>query len=102
MRKTKKLKEASAKYTARSTRARRTNSNRAAKVTLQDIDERIRQLPPEKLAVVYDFVSYLLARDLGDLNSVIDLSARGTMFASEAVLERDWNNPAEDKAWAHL
>ena len=29
-------------------------------VTITDIDERLRQLPPEKLIVVYDFVSYRL------------------------------------------
>ena len=29
-------------------------------------------------------------------------SSRLTMFASEAVLARDWNTPEEDKAWAHL
>lgn len=31
-------------------------------VTIAEIDERLRHLPPEKLTVVYDFVSYLLAR----------------------------------------
>lgn len=29
-------------------------------------------------------------------------SSRLTMFASEAVLRRDWNSPEEDEAWAHL
>ncbi len=32
-------------------------------VTLDQIDECLRQLPPEKLTVVYDFVSYLLERE---------------------------------------
>lgn len=29
-------------------------------------------------------------------------NARLTMFASEAVLRRDWDSPEEDEAWAHL
>jgi hypothetical protein len=29
-------------------------------------------------------------------------SSRLTMFASEAVLAREWNTPEEDEAWAHL
>ena len=66
--------------------------------TIDEIDQRIRQLPPEKLAVVSDFVSYLLEREL----SASEDDARATMFASEAVLRRDWDRPEEDAAWAHL
>jgi len=73
-----------------------------ASVTIAEIDARLRQLPPEKLPVVYDFVSYLLDRDVADLPAAADSSARATMFASEAVLRRDWNRPEEDAAWAHL
>jgi hypothetical protein len=29
-------------------------------------------------------------------------SSRLTMFASEAVLRREWDTPEEDEAWAHL
>ena len=71
-------------------------------VTIADIDERLRRLPPDKLAVVYDFVSYLLERDLADLLMDADTDARATMLASEAVLRRDWDRPEEDEAWAHL
>lgn len=71
-------------------------------VTIAEIDERLRQLPPEKLIVVYDFVSYLLERDIADLLSDADTDARATMLASEAVLRRDWDRPEEDAAWAHL
>ena len=73
-----------------------------ASVTIADIDERLRQLPPEKLPVVYDFVSYLLDRDVADLLAAGDSGARATMLASEAVLRRDWDRPEEDAAWAHL
>ena len=58
--------------------------------------------PPEKLVVVYDFVSYLIERmteqNLFDTPS----EALQTMIASEAVLARDWNLPEEDLAWADL
>lgn len=33
-------------------------------VTLPQLNERLKLLPPEKLAVVYDFVSYLSEREL--------------------------------------
>ena len=71
-------------------------------VTIAEIDERLRHLPPEKLIVVYDFVSYLLERDIADLLSDADTDARATMVASEAVLRRDWDRPEEDAAWSHL
>lgn len=71
-------------------------------VTIDEIDERLRQLPADKLPVVYDFVSYLLDRDAADLLAAGDSGARATMLASEAVFRRDWNRPEEDAAWAHL
>jgi hypothetical protein len=73
-----------------------------ASVTIAEIDERLHQLPPEKLPVVYDFVSYLLERDAAALLSSDDSGARATMLASEAALRRDWDRPEEDAAWAHL
>ena len=66
-------------------------------VTIAEIDERLRHLPPEKLIVVYDFVSYLLERDLADLLLDTDTDARATMLASEAVLRRDWDRPEENE-----
>ena len=71
-------------------------------VTIAEIDQRLRQLPPGKLPVVYDFVSYLLERDVADFPATSDNGARATMLASEAVLRRDWYRPEEDAAWAHL
>jgi hypothetical protein len=50
-------------------------------------------LPPEKLIVVSDFVSYLLEPDRVDLLLAADTDARATMLASEAVLRRDWDRP---------
>ena len=63
-------------------------------VSIDDIQERLRQLPPEKLSVVYDFVSYVADRYQ---NSALD-----TMMASEEMLARDWNRTEEDEAWADL
>ncbi|MBP1467834.1 hypothetical protein EYB53_019115 [Candidatus Chloroploca sp. M-50] len=65
-------------------------------VTIADIDKRLRHLPPDKLIVVYDFVSYLLERDLTDLLLDADIDAGATMLGSEAVLRRDWDRPEED------
>jgi len=71
-------------------------------ITLAELDQQLRQLPPEKLSVVYDFVQSLIehADELHEAEG--DDSARATMYASEAVLRRDWASPEEDAAWAHL
>jgi hypothetical protein len=71
-------------------------------ITITEIDERLQHLSPEKLSVVYDFVSYLLERDLTDLSTESDTDSRATALASEAVLRRDWGRPEEDSAWTHL
>lgn len=64
-------------------------------ITIPQIEERLRQLPPDKLAVVFDFVSYLTERQLAS-------ESFQTMLASELVLRRDWERPEEEAAWAHL
>lgn len=71
-------------------------------VTLREIDERLRQLPPEKLAVVYDFISFLIERDAADLLAQGEPAVRESALLSEPVLRRDWDRPEEDAAWAHL
>ncbi|TEU16527.1 MAG: DUF2281 domain-containing protein [Anaerolineales bacterium] len=64
-------------------------------ITIAQIEERLRQLPADKLEVVFDFVSYLAERQLTS-------ESFQTMLASEAVLRRDWERPEEEAAWAHL
>lgn len=64
-------------------------------VTIPQVEERLRRLPPNKLAVVYDFVSYLIERGASS-------EAFQTMLASEEVLAKDWDTPEEDEAWADL
>ncbi len=71
-------------------------------VTIAEITGRLRKLPAEKLVVVYDFVSYLSERELGKILRDGATRAAEFMFASEAVLRRDWDRPEEDAAWASL
>jgi hypothetical protein len=71
-------------------------------IAIPQITERLKELPSDKLAVVYDFVSYLLER--GGTNQLREVSSETyqTMLASEAILRRDWDRPEEDAAWANL
>jgi hypothetical protein len=69
-------------------------------VTISQIEDRLRRLSPEKLAAVYDFISYLLDREGAELFGTTDSDSLQTMFASERVLRRDWDRPEEDAAWA--
>ena len=71
-------------------------------IGIPQIAERLRELPADKLAVVYDFVSFLAER--GKERAWPDelSEAFQTMLASEAVLRRDWDRPEEDIAWANL
>jgi hypothetical protein len=71
-------------------------------ITLPQLNERLKLLPPEKLAVVYDFVSYLSERELRLVLKDKPSEAYQTMLASEQVLNREWNTPEEDEAWADL
>jgi len=64
-------------------------------VTVSQIDDRLRRLPPDKLSLVLDFVSYLVDRQLTS-------ESFQTMLASESVLKREWEHPREDAAWADL
>jgi len=66
-----------------------------AAASIADIEARLRQLTPEELGSVYDFVTYLADRRQA-------AHARATMLASEPVLRRDWDRPEEDAAWADL
>jgi hypothetical protein len=63
-------------------------------VSIEAIEERLKELPPEKLLMVYDFVSYVADRCPG--------TALETMLVSEVVLARDWNRKEEDEAWTDL
>ena len=68
-------------------------------ISIPDIDARLQHLPPEKLMVVFDFVSFLLEREKTGTSSS---EAMLTAVASEDVLSRDWSSIEEDRAWADL
>lgn len=71
-------------------------------ITIPQIVENLKKLPPEKLPVVYDFVSYLAKRATEKELTAIQTEVIQTMLASEAVLHRDWDRPEEDIAWMDL
>ena len=71
-------------------------------VTLPQINERLKLPPPEKLAMVYDFVAYLSERELRLALKDRPSEAYQTMVASEQILIREWDTPEEDAAWADL
>lgn len=73
-----------------------------ATITIPLIVERLQKLPPDKLIVVYDFVSYLEERTTSKDLKEPRAETYQTMLASEAVLRRDWDQPEEDLAWADL
>ena len=54
-------------------------------ITICQIEERLRQLPPDKLAVVFDFVSYLAERQ------AISESSQ-TVLTRESVLQQNWKS----------
>ena len=70
-------------------------------IDVETVAELLRQLPPDKLAVVYELVANLANDEQvwfeGDNSTALQM-----MFASEAILRRDWDSPEEDVAWAHL
>jgi hypothetical protein len=64
-------------------------------VTIPQIEEQLRRLPPDRLAVVLDFVKYLVERQH-------DSDTGQMMLIAEGVLRREWDRPEEDEAWGHL
>ena len=71
-------------------------------LTITQINESLLKLSPDRLAVVYDFISYLLERNPQHILTGKVSESFQTMLASEAVLQRDWNLSEEDAAWADL
>ncbi len=71
-------------------------------VSIPQIVERLQILSGERLAVVYDFVSYLTEKETEQKLEPPLSEAFQTMLASEPVLRRDWERPEEDIAWADL
>jgi hypothetical protein len=63
--------------------------------TLTQIERHLKNLPPEKLAVVLEFVRDLAQRALPS-------EGRAMALMSEAALRKIWDTPEEDEAWSHL
>ena len=70
--------------------------------TIAQITDSLHTLPAEKLAVVFDFVSYIADREIKAALKEPANKSFEFMLASEAVLRRDWDKPEEDAAWANL
>ncbi len=70
--------------------------------TIAQITDSLRTLPAEKLAVIYDFVSYISEREIKAVLQEQATKSFEFMLATEAVLRRDWDRPEEDAAWANL
>lgn len=66
------------------------------------ITNRLRQLSPEKLATVREFVAFLASRDEDDVCLDCLLTPRDMALASQDTLKKFWDSPAEDAAWANL
>jgi hypothetical protein len=71
-------------------------------VSIPKIVERLKQLPPDKLAAVYDFVSYLAEREAGHKVTENLSEPYLAMLAAQELLKKDWDLPKEDAAWANL
>ena len=56
----------------------------------------IETLPPQIVAEVFDFVSFLKLRKIQDRN-IADIT-----LASERSLAKEWLLPEEDSVWANL
>lgn len=72
------------------------------RVTVDQVVERLNKLPDDKLALVYDFVSYLAERPIRFVLREGKADSYQTMLASEGILRRDRDRPEEDEAWADL
>jgi hypothetical protein len=62
--------------------------------TLSSLEEQLRALPPNKLALVARFVASLAG--LPDDEGLL------LLIAAESSLRKDWDRPEEDEAWDHL
>ncbi len=71
-------------------------------VNISEIVNNLRKLSPEKLSVVDDFVSYLVAREKAQGLRERNEDLYEVMLASEPSLRREWDTPEEDEAWADL
>ena len=65
-------------------------------VSIENVQEKLRALPVEKLNTVYDFLSLL------EKSNSLKLDTVEGMLLSEPVMSRELGGPEEDAAWADL
>ncbi len=65
-------------------------------VSIENVQEKLRALPVEKLNTVYDFVSLLEKCDSLKMDTIEG------MLLSEPVISRELGGPEEDAVWADL
>ena len=63
-------------------------------IAMNQIMNEIETLPSECFGEIMEFIGYLKLRHSGKISE--------TMLLSEQSLEKDWNTPEEDEAWANL
>lgn len=61
---------------------------------ISDIEEQLRHLRPDQLALVARFIRSLLVEDAS--------TQWDMLLAAESSLRKDWEGPEEDAAWADL
>ena len=66
-------------------------------VTLEQVEEQLRQLSPEQLTVVSQFIASMTY-----LQHDMDEEHRDLLLAAQSSLRKDWETPEEDSAWRHL
>ena len=66
-----------------------------ASTTLAALEDQLRRLAPEQLALVARFVATLTRRQ-------DDAERAHLLLAAESALRKDWDRPGEDEAWANL
>lgn len=64
--------------------------------TRRKLQTELEHLPDDLLDELYEYVKYLQFKTQQQSTSM------QTAYASEAVLEKDWNRPEEDQAWQDL
>jgi hypothetical protein len=65
-------------------------------VSIENVQEKLRGLSPEKLNTVYDFVSLL------EKSSSLKIDTVEGMLLSEPLLSRELGDSEEDAVWADL
>ena len=61
--------------------------------TRKKLQTELEHLPDNLLGELYEYMKYLQFKQSTSMQ---------TAYASEAVLEKDWNRPEEDQAWQDL